>query len=133
MTEKTFSQIRRETHKAQIEIAKGSELRNRTVDDHNYHITMHAAFRAHSRHDDMKNADWNEFLDNTHEKLKSMDAGNYLVTSKKHNQSVAIKKNDGEHSDVITVFVKGTHRVRPDTKHVMIEGFSEEFVYILLD
>ena len=130
---KTFSQIRRETHRAEIEQAKQSNLKDRTIDGHHYQITMHAAFRATARHGDMNKSDWDEFLDNAHEKLKHMPADKYLVTSKKHDQSVAINKNDDAQSNVITVFVKGTHRLRPDTKQVMVEGFFDPLVYILID
>jgi hypothetical protein len=81
----------------------------------------------------MNKEDWDGFRDNAHEKLKHMSADKYLVTSKKHDQSVAINKNDDTQSNVITVFVKGTHRLRPDTKQVMVEGFSDPLVYILID
>lgn len=130
---KTFSQIRRETHRAEIEQAKRSNLKDRTIDGHHYQITMHAAFRATARHSDMNTSDWDEFLGNAHEKLKHMPTDKYLVTSKKHDQSVAINKNTDVQSNVITVFVKGTHRLRPDTKRVMVEGFSDPLVYILID
>ena len=40
---KTFSQIRRETHRAEIEQAKQSNLKDRTIDGHHCQITMHAA------------------------------------------------------------------------------------------
>ena len=130
---KTFSQIRRETHRAEIEQAKRSNLKDRIIDGHHYQITMHAAFRATARHGGMNKSDWDEFLGNAHEKLKHMSTDKYLVPSKKHDQSVAINKNDDTQSNVITVFVKGTHRLRPDTKQVMVEGFSDPFVYILID
>lgn len=94
---------------------------------------MHAAFRATARHGDMNKSDWDEFLGNAHEKLKHMPADKYLVTSKKHDQSVAINKNTDAQSNVITVFVKGTHRLRLDTKQVMVEGFFDPLVYILID
>ena len=71
----------------------------------------------------MNKSDWDEFLGNAHEKLKHMPADKYQVTSKKHDQSVAINKNADARSNVITVFVKGTHRLRLDTKQVMVEGF----------
>ena len=82
----------------------------------------------------MNTSDWDEFLDNAYEKLKHMSVDKYLVTSKKHDQSVAINKNDDTQSNVITVFVKGTHRLRLDTKQVMVEGFFfDPLVYILID
>lgn len=59
---KTFSQIRRDTHRAEIEQAKQSNLKDRTIDGHHYQITMHAAFRATARHSDMNKSDWDEFL-----------------------------------------------------------------------
>ena len=129
----TFSEIRRDAYRTEIEQAKRSNLKDRTIDGHHYQITMHAAFRATARHSDMNTSDWDEFLDNAHEKLKHMSVDKYLVTSKKHDQSVAINKNTDVQSNVITVFVKGTHRLRPDTKQVMVEGFSDPLVYILID
>lgn len=131
---KTLKQIQRETNQTEIRQAKQSDLRHHTVDGHQFTIKMHAAARAFSRRPDLKTADWNKFLVTAHRQLKNKPVGKYLISSKKHDQAVAINKIDDQHSDVITVFVKGTHRLRSDTEHVLVEGLSRHsedfFVYI---